>query len=58
MEENTDLHIFMQSITNLKPLLKSKVITFMQEICQTNNSKKYLTGWQEIQIGQWKYFMN
>ncbi len=24
MEENTDLHIFMQSITNLKSLLKSK----------------------------------
>ncbi len=58
MEENTDLHIFMQSITNLKSLLKSKAITSMQEICQTNNLKKYLTGYQEIRIGQLKYFMN
>ena len=58
MEENTDLLIFMQSIMNLKSLLKSGVIKFLQEICQTNSLRKFLTGWQEIQIGQWKYFMN
>ena len=40
MVENTDLHTFMQSTTNLKLLSKLKATTFMQEICQTNNLKK------------------